>query len=403
MGLKSSNCRVGLVTYSLRIGGVETFLHNLARRLRSHGYDVTFVETEHIGEWSNRTRNLGFNVTSIPRRPWLTRRTHCKQLATILSRFDVLLINDSPLAMAALGVVPAETLAITILHNAIESMIRNATANGEELACVVAVSPALKTAIDGYAHANADLESMCIPNGVPVPTLCRRERDTKEPLRVLYVGRLEQSQKNILALPRILASAIKLRGSFTFDVVGDGPDAYRLREDLVSKGIDFRFSGALQHSDVIDRMRSSDVLLLPSTYEGLPVTLLEAMSCGLVPLVSRLNGSTDFIIRDGQNGFLIDTIDEDDFARKLVLLGSDRDLLASMSSDAQNTIKERFSDEIMADAYCQLFSRLAVEKKAEYRGRSGFIITELLGDFPDLPYVFVRTVLKLLKLAPALN
>jgi glycosyltransferase involved in cell wall biosynthesis len=52
--------------------------------------------------------------------------------------------------------------------------------------------------------------------------------------------------------------------------------------------------------------RSADICVLPSLREGMPNALLEAMSCGLPVIVSRFEGDTDWIMEDGNNGFLFE-------------------------------------------------------------------------------------------------
>jgi glycosyltransferase involved in cell wall biosynthesis len=81
------------------------------------------------------------------------------------------------------------------------------------------------------------------------------------------------------------------------------------------------FAGATHN--VPDYMRAADLFVLPSKREGLPVALLEAMACGLPSVASRLPGSTDTIIADGDNGLLVPPGDPAALAVAIAALLSD--------------------------------------------------------------------------------
>ena len=78
----------------------------------------------------------------------------------------------------------------------------------------------------------------------------------------------------------------------------------------------FNFMGPVSRKKVLECLYNSDVFIMPSDYEGLSRSLLEAMSMGTVPVASRIPGSTDFIITDGKEGFLCERGKPKHFAKK---------------------------------------------------------------------------------------
>lgn len=387
--------RVALVTYALRLGGVETFLHNLAAGLRSNGYEVSFVETESKGEWSELTQKLGYPVVTLPRRFLSTRKGHSRRVAATLARFDALVINDSPLAMAALSALPPSVVAMPVLHMALPTMLANASAANGQWQRLVTVAPGLLDSLTTKAGL-APEQVICIPNGVPVFPL--RSTQAKDPINILYVGRLEQEQKNIFAIPAILKLAVANGVALTLEIVGDGPDAFEFKERLKDCGIPYVLHGPLGRSETIDRMQQADVLLMPSFFEGLPMALLEAMSCGATPVASRLVGSTDTVVQSGVNGELLEPTDIHGFAEAIVRLAHDRDRLAAMARNAQETIRLGFSVEVMVSAYVRLIHDCARLARESPPLRTGEIDRTLLGDFSDVPYGLVRPIRKFLRL-----
>jgi glycosyltransferase involved in cell wall biosynthesis len=111
------------------------------------------------------------------------------------------------------------------------------------------------------------------------------------------VGRLAPV-KNIFNLIEALSET-----GFTLDIYGDG----QLREQLASKAkdlkIDLNFMGIVANDELPEILSRYHYFILPSLYEGMPKSLLEAMACGLVCIGTDVEGINE-IIEDRINGFL---------------------------------------------------------------------------------------------------
>ncbi|MDR7415115.1 MAG: glycosyltransferase [Armatimonadota bacterium] len=182
---------------------------------------------------------------------------------------------------------------------------------------------------------------------------------------VLYVGRLLRIKgvHHLLgAFPRVLArfpDALLL-------VVGDGEESRNLRALAQRTGVGPRiaFLGARPHEEVIRCMRAADVFVLPSLVESFGIVLLEAMSCGLPVVASRVMG-IPYLVEDGQNGFLVSPQDEAALADRITALLSDPRLRGSFaernvqkaSAYAVSRIADRFL-ELWQDL-CRTSRRLA--------------------------------------------
>lgn len=120
----------------------------------------------------------------------------------------------------------------------------------------------------------------------------------------LLVGRLEHQKGLIDILPAL--SRLHTRNEFEVHVLGDGPLLSLLEKTLPSSGSAVRLMGSV--NDVQERMSRATALLQPSHFEGLSLSILEALSLGCVPIVSRASSASE-IIEDGRNGFLFDVAD----------------------------------------------------------------------------------------------
>jgi glycosyltransferase involved in cell wall biosynthesis len=109
--------------------------------------------------------------------------------------------------------------------------------------------------------------------------------------------------------------------------------------------------------------RSADVYVLPSCREGLPIALLEAMSCGLPCVATRLEGSTDSIIQNGTNGWLVDADHLAGYTAAMQRLLSDVELAHRIGTAARARVVAQYSIKQTAEqwlaAYREVLSGVA--------------------------------------------
>jgi glycosyltransferase involved in cell wall biosynthesis len=135
-----------------------------------------------------------------------------------------------------------------------------------------------------------------VPNAAPPP----KASSPSGSRRALFVGRLVR-WKHVDHVFRALPSV----GGLELEVVGDGPDRGRLERIARELGLSerVRFLGRLARSEVARRMDQASLLVLPSSYEGMPHVVLEAFSSGL-PVVASEAGGTPEVIEHEVSGLL---------------------------------------------------------------------------------------------------
>ncbi|MFN3805270.1 MAG: glycosyltransferase family 4 protein [Pyrobaculum sp.] len=152
-----------------------------------------------------------------------------------------------------------------------------------------------------------------IPNGVDVEKI-EKIKPSPEESDVIYVGRLVREKRVDLLLKaaRLLKKWIP---DLRVVVIGDGPERPRLEK--LARGLDVKFTGFLQYEEVIARMKSSKVFVLPSEREGFGIAVLEANAAGLPAVVVRheMNAAVD-LIEEGKNGYVAEP-NEADLAEKI--------------------------------------------------------------------------------------
>jgi glycosyltransferase involved in cell wall biosynthesis len=172
---------------------------------------------------------------------------------------------------------------------------------------------------------------------------------------VAGVGRLNP-QKNFSLFLDIAAQLAPRFPDLHFLLAGDGPEEKMLREKAVALGIADRvtFSGYVADTRLV--YLAADVLLMPSRYEGLPMTLLEAMAMGLPVVASQLDGIAE-VIGDGCEGFLVPSDDAALFVERTAALLQDAELSLRIAQNARAKIEASFSVERMTSAVEEIYDR----------------------------------------------
>lgn len=171
-----------------------------------------------------------------------------------------------------------------------------------------------------------------------------RENYNDETLHVLYLGRIEPNK----GVDYMLSAAEKLkkRGvKFILHVAGkDQCKDYYVSLFQECLGENFVYEGIVTGVKKTELLKKCQVFLLPSFYEGLPMSLLEGMSFGEVPIVTNV-GSIGEVVDDMANGLFVKVKDDDSIVDAIIRLDGDRESLRKLSNKAQMTIMEIFSPE----------------------------------------------------------
>ena len=193
-----------------------------------------------------------------------------------------------------------------------------------------------------------------IHNGIEIPPAVVEQRK-KGNITVGSSGRLYPVKDYPLMIN--IARKLKESSNTHFALAGDGPERLKLEQLVAQKGITSRFVFFGHLNNMGSFYRELDVYLSTSIHEGIPMTILEAMSYGL-PIVAPKVGGIPEVVQDGVEGFLIDSRDPSAFVKKLELLAKDRELRKRMSAAARKRAVENFSVERMTQHYLKIYQEL---------------------------------------------
>jgi L-malate glycosyltransferase len=143
-----------------------------------------------------------------------------------------------------------------------------------------------------------------------------------------------------------------------FQLAGDGPQYSELHQMVFNNGLDdiFELTGHLD--DMSSFYQGLDLYINTSIHEGIPMSVLEAMSYGL-PIIAPDVGGFSEIIEDGITGYLVKSRIPEDFSNKCLLLFNDDEFRAKMAHSAREKVINSFSVDSMAEKYHDLYLSLA--------------------------------------------
>jgi glycosyltransferase involved in cell wall biosynthesis len=249
------------------------------------------------------------------------------------------------------------------LHSDIDYNYRLMERYEPVLAGIVAVSDHIEAELKRrLPHRAGDITG--IPYGVPVASAVpRREPLSGRPVRLVYTGRIDHHQKRIMALVG-LGRELERRGvAHELVVVGDGP-AVREFDEAVRRTPTVRRLPPTGPGGIAWLLDRSDAFVLASRYEGLSVSMLEAMARGCVPIVTRVESGVGQAIEEGRNGVLADVSAGDDEATVAVALADAVERFgagapAAMAESAWRTARKHFSLERHAEVVAAILDDLA--------------------------------------------
>lgn len=137
-------------------------------------------------------------------------------------------------------------------------------------------------------------------------------------------------------------------------VIGDGPEREALRRAVSSTGIAdrVRFPGA--RSDARALMGAFDVYVNSSTYEGVSLTIIEAMAAALPVIATRVGGTPE-VVEDGSNGILVPAGDVERLTSALRELRDSPERARTLGRFGRQTVEERFRFDTMLEAYAKAY------------------------------------------------
>lgn len=180
-----------------------------------------------------------------------------------------------------------------------------------------------------------------IPNGVDWSRFDAVRTRRPEDFTFLFVGRLvpQKGVVHLLEASRILEKAGR---KFRLLLVGEGPEGEELTRTAKALGLrNLDFLGFVEEERLMALYASSHAFVLPSLWEGFPLTLLEAWAARLPVVATEVGGVVD-VARDNENALLVPPGSGEDLAQRMKELMEDDSLCQRLAASGRRVVEERF-------------------------------------------------------------
>jgi glycosyltransferase involved in cell wall biosynthesis len=365
----------------MALGGAQRLLLDQARWFHAHGHAVSAVflyDKQGLErEWS---RGLGFPLLTLSR--FGASRSLVRNAGELVmglfrlwrllrrGKFDIVesFTYDSNLLALPLAWLAGVPVRIATHHGIIEGFPRlierlhAGLVNAGVASILVNVS---RKVLEQAAGTGIRRERMTvIPNGIPSSDggvgngrATRAELGIgDEDVLVLSVGRLVY-QKGHEYLIEAMRSILRDFPRVKAVICGEGPLRRQLEAQIDRLGVAASVRLPGNRMDIDRFLRTADIFVLPSRWEGLPVALLEAMDSGLPVVATRVEGVEE-VIQNSAQGLLVPPEDARALADSLKGLIADRELRESMGKGARARVRESYTIDIMCEKYLSLMGKL---------------------------------------------
>jgi glycosyltransferase involved in cell wall biosynthesis len=202
---------------------------------------------------------------------------------------------------------------------------------------------------------------------MPTTKRSRRYGGRPDRLRIVYSGRLAQHQKRVRDLVAVTRQLDRAALPYRLTVIGLGEEEAWLTNAWAEniKNGSVVMAGRMNHAAIYDTLLDNDIFILVSDFEGMPLSLMEAMACGCVPVVSDIaSGIPDLVTKDV--GERVPAGDVAGFARALVELASRPSVVSARSDAARARINTGgFRKEDMGDSYAKLINEIWADLRSD--------------------------------------
>lgn len=303
--------RILQVIPSLQLAGAETMCENLSYELVAQGHSVMVVSLYHINSAiTERMMKNGVNLVFLNKKRGFD-FSCIKKLKRIVCSFKPDIIHTHLYALkygvfAGHGIPIIHTLhSVASKENTRFQRWVNRSFYKKGIVLPVALNEENKKSFD-LVYKIDGLNIPIVPNGVDLGR-CLKKDDygIHGTVRLLHIGRFA-NEKNHMELLRSVKELLTEGFDVHLDLIGDGA----LRSNIESFVCDNNMNGSVSllgpQENVFGFLHDADIFVLPSLYEGLPMTIIEAMGTGLPIVASRVGGIPNIVI-DHENGLLCDT------------------------------------------------------------------------------------------------
>lgn len=353
--------KVFLCIPTLRMGGAEKFVVDLATTIDKEEFDVCVVVTYGLNDNKYKEKLKNSNIKIINVAHGTNRVWTIFELIKLFFREkpDVVHANIGSLQYVLLpAVLSSVKKKLFTVHSMAYRIASGRMKKIYNLAFhyfgfkPVGISQIVTESIIQEYGMQSDLVAT-VNNGIDIQKFAPEASKMDGDITFINVGTLYYI-KNHKYLIECFYAVHKVNPKTKLIIVGDG----ELREELEDLVGEYKLEKAValvgNQNEVAPYLKRSDIYVSSSLVEGLPLSILEGMACGLPVIANKVGGIPD-IVDDGKNGLLIELDDRNAFVEAMLLLANDESKRKAFGKESRNVACNQWSLEQCVKGYENLY------------------------------------------------
>lgn len=324
-------------------GGIEDWSHDVVMMLRKENVQAFVLESCNQNVQRDELEQFIIRVDRNLQQ-WLT--THLQLIHVLYSKMPFVLFNNrSREVLYAAEILkclyPDQVKIITVLHCDLDRCFKEHAAWDSYIDKYLCISSMIQRNFCMQQRIGAD-RTVVRTNIIASDPIEREYTKKEEAIRIAFACRLAKEQKRADLLPEIIERLEQSQLNYQVEIAGDGECAEYLQEYVKKNHLEMKvkYLGFIPKQQMGEYWKRQDIYLNLSEYEGLSLAMLEAMSYGAIPVVTKVSGVDD-IIENGVNGFTYEMNDLDGIANGIIYLGKHKELLRMFGNEIRKTLKKK--------------------------------------------------------------
>ena len=355
----------------MTFGGAETLITNYCREITG-AVNITFVtglKSDH--EWEYKFRDITPNIYHLPN-IFSDQRLYIEFVSNYIKtrHIDVLHMVHTGFVFEMLPTLrkkfPKLKIILTLFNDRVPDYVAGAIKYQKYINLYSTDNNAVAKSLESKLQDKTEV--MVIPNGIDVyveynPVHFDRDAQRHElgvgahDIVVLFVGRLSQEKNPDVFIKAAQIALSKNRSkNLKFFLIGDGVMRSEV-ERLVIEADTNAIKWLGYQENVAQFLSAADIFVLPSSIEGFPLSILEAMAMKVVVIASDV-GAVSEVIESGKDGYVVQPGSADEIARRIITLVKDGTKLSLMKTNVREKVEQKYSNRVLGSNYTSLYRGL---------------------------------------------
>lgn len=350
------------------VGGAETLTLTIANAIKNN-YEIHFMTgIAAKNEWEYRYRDITPNIIHLPNICEPDEYDDFIKYYVKTRGIDVVHILHSGYAFSSLQDIKqlGAKVVVTLFNDRVPEYVGGVTQNvqfidafssdNKQTLETIKVKTGNKLALSLIPNA-VDAESVFNADNIDASAVKKELGLRGDEMVVTFLGRLSE-EKNpdvfVEVAARVLAKDSSRKVAFV--MIGDGP-MHAQMHNAVSALNDARFKFVGYKKNVAEYLKLTDILIVPSKIEGLPLSILEAMAMNSIVIASKVGAIPD-VIDDGEDGYVVAPGSVKELTARVEQCLQDKTSVAKMKKRARSKIVKHYSIDRLTDDYEQFYKKV---------------------------------------------